>query len=220
MEGRMTEDYPQNSLIQQQMIKNCIGKATAAIEDMQMKNQVRFSMMNEPFTVADLGAASGKNSIPIYKAVIETVRKINPELPIILYLNDLPECSFTEGFLSCQQELNTYGDVFVYAVGKSFYELLFPSKTIDLYLCFAAIHWLREVAHVGNAFFYFPTKENLETEASQKWIAQGHKDFTHFLHLRDIELKPHGAIIIATMSSQEDLRDDDKKVDSNHRNFQ
>ncbi len=50
----------------------------------------RFQLLNEPFVVAEYGVATGYSSIQTLSTIIETVRELNPELPITIYLNDLP----------------------------------------------------------------------------------------------------------------------------------
>lgn len=44
----------------------------------------------DPFSIADLGTADSKNSIKLFKAIIIHLREANPELEVVIYLNDLP----------------------------------------------------------------------------------------------------------------------------------
>lgn len=53
-------------------------------------NPDRFKNSGEPFAIADLGTADSKNSIKLYRAIINTVREINPDMQIVIYLDDLP----------------------------------------------------------------------------------------------------------------------------------
>jgi hypothetical protein len=51
----------------------------------------RFEDIDTPFVIAEFGCATGAASIIPLKAIISAVRKIQPEMPIQVFLNDLPE---------------------------------------------------------------------------------------------------------------------------------
>lgn len=73
--------------------------------------------------------------MPPLKTIIEAVRGINPEMPIQIYLNDLPECRFDKTIKSVNQGLQidtVLKNVFVSAVGKDFTTQVFPKKHIDI----------------------------------------------------------------------------------------
>jgi hypothetical protein len=72
---------------------------------MVLDDSTRFKENNNPFTIADLGTADSLNSIPLFKAIIDEVRKANKDLEIIIYLNDLPFSDLTKGAVAVQEEL-------------------------------------------------------------------------------------------------------------------
>ncbi len=54
----------------------------------------RFKNTKTSFTICDYGCTDGGASVPPLKTIITAVREINPDMPIQIYLNDLPECRF------------------------------------------------------------------------------------------------------------------------------
>ena len=76
-----------------------------------------------PFTICDYGCTDGGASVPPLKTIIEAVRAINSEIPIQIYLNDLPECRFDKTIVTVNKGLQidtVLKNVFVSAVGKDF----------------------------------------------------------------------------------------------------
>ena len=57
-------------------------------------NPERFMNSVLPFTICDYGCTDGGASVPPLRVIIQAVREIAPEMPIQIYLNDLPECRF------------------------------------------------------------------------------------------------------------------------------
>lgn len=59
-----------------------------------LANPARFMNVSQPFTICDYGCTDGGASVPPLRTIISAVRLINPDMPIQVYLNDLPECRF------------------------------------------------------------------------------------------------------------------------------
>lgn len=69
---------------------------------MYERNSERFKDLSKPFVIADFGTADGMNSVKLFKAIIDQVRLFSPELPIIIYLNDLPFTDLTKASVNVQ----------------------------------------------------------------------------------------------------------------------
>jgi hypothetical protein len=54
------------------------------------------------------------------KAIIQEVRKYSPDMPIQIYLNDLPECRFDLTFKTVSAALKGFSNIYLIAVGKDF----------------------------------------------------------------------------------------------------
>ena len=68
-------------------------------------NPDRFNRHEEPFVICDLGTADGLNSILLYQAVIDEVRNINHKMPIMIYLNDIPQSDLNKAAANLQMHL-------------------------------------------------------------------------------------------------------------------
>ena len=85
------------------------------------KNPKRFHQNEVPFTICDYGCTNGGSSVAPLREIINSVRAINPSLPIIVYLNDLPECRFDMTFATVNTGLgDDLQEVYIMAVGKDF----------------------------------------------------------------------------------------------------
>jgi hypothetical protein len=81
----------------------------------------RFEDIDMPFVIAEFGCATGAASVLPLKAIIQAVRKIQPAMPIQIFLNDLPEnhhslaiAAVTEGLIPL------FEDVYIMVAGKDF----------------------------------------------------------------------------------------------------
>ena len=85
---------------------------------------MRFKDISTVFTLCDYGCTNGGSSILPLRALIQKIRELSPEMPIQIYLNDLPECRFVITFKTVLDglQLNSLKDVFIVAVGKDFTE--------------------------------------------------------------------------------------------------
>lgn len=86
------------------------------------ENPSRFKDTTTVFTLCDYGCTNGGSSILPFRALIQTIRKLSPDMPIQIYLNDLPECRFDITFktVSDALQLNNLQNVYIMAVGKDF----------------------------------------------------------------------------------------------------
>jgi hypothetical protein len=103
---------------------------------------------DRPVTVADLGAAGGRNELPPMRAAVDGLRTAGVDAPIVVVHTDIPTNDFTTLFETIEHDPNTYlgaPDVFTFAAGRSFYERIFPASSVLLAWSAIAVHWLSRV---------------------------------------------------------------------------
>ena len=81
----------------------------------------RFLDTDMPFVIAEFGCATGAASVIPLKAIISAVRKIAPEMPIQVFLNDLPENHHSLAISTVTEGLSPlFDDVYIMVAGKDF----------------------------------------------------------------------------------------------------
>lgn len=81
----------------------------------------RFEDTDTPFVIAEFGCATGAASVLPLKAIIQAVRKINQEMPIQVFLNDLPENHHSLAINAVTEGLAPlFEDVYIMVAGKDF----------------------------------------------------------------------------------------------------
>lgn len=95
-------------------------------------NPARFDDIETPFVIAEFGCATGAASVLPLKAIIQAVRKIQPEMPIQIFLNDLPENHHSLAITAVSEGLSPlFDDIYIMVAGKDFTEQVFPAGTVD-----------------------------------------------------------------------------------------
>ena len=115
-----------------QSITTTMRDLVACVNRYYALNPARFDDTDTPFVIAEYGCATGAASVLPLKAIISAVRKISPEMPIQVFLNDLPENNHslviqtvTDGLLP------QFEDVFIMVAGKDFTQQVLPTGSID-----------------------------------------------------------------------------------------
>ncbi|XVF57284.1 hypothetical protein PTKIN_Ptkin06aG0192700 [Pterospermum kingtungense] len=165
--------------------------------------------------VADLGCSSGPNTFLVMSQIIDTIQKTcqqskleYPELQMLL--NDLPENDFNAVFRSvpgfCESLKKEKGDMveelcFIVGVPGSFYDRLFPTRSLHFIYSSFALHWLSKLPDgLGN------NKGNVYMERSsppnvfKAYADQFQRDFSNFLSLRSKEIIPQGRMVLSFMA--------------------
>ncbi|KAK8681419.1 hypothetical protein V6N13_053823 [Hibiscus sabdariffa] len=208
--------YANNSAFQ----KAVISKLTQIIEESvtDMFKEMRPSCIK----VADLGCSSGSNTFHTISQVIHTIHGIckrqQSELPEFeVLLNDLPENDFNSVFKSVPDFIERLkkekGEVgcYVGGVAGSFYERLFPTRSLHFVHSSYALHWLTKPPvgienNKGNIYMARSSPPNV----FKAYADQFRKDFTNFLSLRSKEMIPQGRMVLAFMARKNaDPSDDD-----------
>ena len=70
------------------------------------------------------------------------MRKHNKYIPISLYLNDLPQVDFSHAIINVTSGLkDNYDNLFIYSIGASYYERLFPDQSVDFFFTKLALYY-------------------------------------------------------------------------------
>jgi hypothetical protein len=164
----------------------------------QAARTIALDSTDQPLVIADYGSSQGKNSLPPLRAAIRTLRgRVGPARPIIVVHVDQPANDFNTLFevLHADPERYSLDDPNVYpsAIGRSFYENVFPKAHVHLgWSSYAAVWLSRNPARIPGHFVprvaTGTVREAFERQAAKDWKA--------FLSLRAVELRPGGRLVV------------------------
>ena len=160
-----------------------------------------------PLIVADYGSSQGRNSLGPLGAAIGVLReRAGADRPISVVHADLPGNDFSALFETVATDPDSYlgGDanIFPYAIGRSFYESLFPPGSVTLGWSSWAVQWMsRAPAAVPDHIHH---SRSAVASVRADYARQGAEDWRTFLTLRGRELRPGGRLVILLMALDED----------------
>ena len=159
----------------------------------------------EPATVADFGAAQGRNSLePMRLAIQKLRRRTSVSTPIVVVHTDLPQNDFGSLFAlvegSPESYLHSVDNTFALAAGKSFYERIFPHGFLSLGWTAISVHWLSRVPCSIPDHVYAQRAGQRVREA---YSEQASKDWRRFLGHRARELRPGGELIVVAVTTDD-----------------
>lgn len=141
-------------------------------------------------TLADFGCSEGRNSCNMMQEVLSKLPSLSSATLVFndTYATDFSSLASTvESSLSGLSRNNTLQIHPLFAPG-SFYKPRLPRSSVDVALCFSAVHWLQEVPHANGT----------EIEAALSAAAQ--RDLVDFLTARHSELAPGGQLLVTIAS--------------------
>ncbi|KAL5766426.1 hypothetical protein ACOSP7_017043 [Xanthoceras sorbifolium] len=207
--GDEATSYANNSLLQ----KTVILKARPVLEE-TIKDMLMTTCFPASFKVADLGCSSGPNTLLVISEILDTIHAIcqqfnqkSPEIQV--FLNDLPENDFNSVFKSLpafNQRLkkdkgDQFGPCFVSGVPCSFYERLFPSRSIHLIHSSYSVHCLSKVPeNLGSNKKNIYIAKSSPPTVYKAYLEQFQRDFSSFLSLRSEEIIVGGRMILTFIS--------------------
>jgi len=159
----------------------------------------------EPATVADFGAAQGRNSLePMRLAVEKMRRRTSLSTPIVVIHTDLPQNDFGSLFAlvegSPESYLRSVDNAFTLAAGKSFYERIFPDGFLSLGWTAISVHWLSKVpCSIPNHVYAQRVGETVR----EAYAEQASEDWRRFLGHRARELRPSGELIVVAVTTDD-----------------
>jgi len=169
----------------------------------------RIAKGTHPLNIADLGCATGKNSIYLMQHILSVLStKSASDRSLMIFYEDLPENNWNEFFgnLREAEQNGLYNvpklDIKDAVIGKSFYEPLFRRNSMHLILSYVTLHWMSSAPCriPGNAIHY--KDEGVLDDVSRGWQKQSLDDLVKFLRLRANELVDNGEGLFLMFSGQ------------------
>ncbi|KAK1273276.1 Salicylate O-methyltransferase [Acorus gramineus] len=196
--------YAKNSFLQER----CIWNAKRIIEH-EIANFNLEASSDGRLNLAELGCSSGPNALLASSWILNTLKERNPNLQIMLFLNDLPSNdfntlfqhlpTFNEGLKGVDEEEQLMMQTFVAAVPGSFFERLFPDSSIHFIHASYSVHWLAQVPkdlkNRGNIFMSKSSPQGVFKSYSDEF----QKDFMLFLKARSKEMVPGGCMVLTLL---------------------
>lgn len=176
-------------------------------------------------SINDLGCAGGASSMILFEFILKHLREdLKENRDILISFEDLPSSDGNELIRTIDankeslfNKYNAYPNV----VGRSFYERLYPSNSIDLSLSYITLHWLSsadslpKLADEGSQRNWVSIHERPDNNAGDRWSlvpesvfnawkAASRDDLRVFLHHRAEELKDGAEGVYILVSRQSD----------------
>jgi hypothetical protein len=173
----------------------------------QAATEVPLPAPPQPIGIADYGASTGHNSLLPIGAAIELVRRrTRPDHPILVAHTDVADNDFTALFHTLADDPDTYlrrdTATFPSAVGRSFYNQILPSNSINLGWSSWAIQWLsRTPALIPD---HLQVAYSSDEGIRAKYAKQAALDWQQFIAFRGRELRRGGRMVVMTMALDED----------------
>lgn len=160
----------------------------------------------EPIVIADYGASEGHNSlIPIGLAISSLRERVGPERAISVVHTDLPTSDFNVLFHTLDSDPGSYlrlhPAAFASAIGRSFYNQIFPAGSVTLGWSSWAVQWLSRIPGPIPEQVQVAYSEDPAARAAYK--SQAADDWKTFLLQRGTELRPGGRLVVVTMALDE-----------------
>jgi hypothetical protein len=153
---------------------------------------------DSPLVIADYGSSQGKNSLAPMRAALKALRsRVGPKRPIMVVHIDQAANDFNTlfGVLDSDPERYSVDDpnVFPSAIGRSFYETVFPKGHVHLGWSSYAAVWLSRIPMAIPGHF---VSLGSTGEVRAAFDRQGDEDWKVFLSLRADELRPGGRLVV------------------------
>jgi hypothetical protein len=161
---------------------------------------------DQPVVIADYGSSQGKNSlVPVHAAIKALRERVGPVRPISVVHIDQAANDFNTLFevLRSDPERYSVGDpnVFPSAIGRSFYENVFPPEHVHLGWSSYAAMWLSRIPMpIPDHFIAVASTSDVREAFDQ----QAQKDWKSFLSLRANELRSGGRLVVVLPGIKED----------------
>ncbi|CAI0436236.1 unnamed protein product [Linum tenue] len=203
MNSGMEEEtsYAHNSLLQRKVLSRTQPITEEAIAG--LISSWKFPIRS--LAIADLGCASGPNSLLPVSAIVKAAERVSRELgrkspEFQVFLNDLPGNDFNQVFKSLHNSSNSESLVFFNGVPGSFYGRLFAAESLHFIHSSYSLHWLSQVPeglnqNRGNIFM----AGNSPPSVLKAYTAQFRSDFSSFLRCRGQELVQGGRMVLTLL---------------------
>jgi hypothetical protein len=152
----------------------------------------------DPIVIADYGSSQGKNSLAPIRVAIRCLRtRVGNERALMVIHVDQHANDFNTLFSVLHSDPERYStddpNVFPSAIGRSFYESVFPPEHVDLGWCSYAAVWLSRIpALIPGHFMSLASTGDVRAAFDR----QGADDWRFFLSLRALELRPGARLVV------------------------
>ncbi|KAL9240156.1 hypothetical protein vseg_014406 [Gypsophila vaccaria] len=215
--GTGEDSYARTSFIQAVSISKVFPVVKDALEGLYSEMTPKCVM------VAELGCASGPNTLMLLPEIIDiTYKMYKPE--IHMFLNDLPTNDFntiSASLPSFHEELKKaregdLGPYFVSATPGSYYKRVFPTEFLHFVHCSNSAHWLSQVPkklinekgeYINKGNIYIA--ETSRPEVIEAYREQYKEDFTTFLKCRGEEIVQGGRMVLNIMATTKSYKPKD-----------
>jgi len=153
---------------------------------------------NQPVVIADYGSSQGKNSLTPMRVAIRALRaRLGPDRPIFVVHIDQAANDFNTLFDVLRSDPERYSvddpNIFPSAIGRSFYESVFPREHIHLGWSSYAAVWLSRIPMLIPGHFMVLASTS---DVRQEFERQAADDWKFFLSLRASELRLGGRLVV------------------------
>lgn len=153
---------------------------------------------DQPVVIADYGSSQGKNSLAPMRAAIKVLRtRAGPDRPISVFHVDQAANDFNTLFDVLHRDPERYSlndpNIFPAAIGRSFYESVFPREHVHLGWSSYAAVWLSRIPLLIPGHF-MPFASNADVRKA--FERQAADDWQLFLSLRSNELRVGGRLVV------------------------
>jgi hypothetical protein len=153
---------------------------------------------SNPIVIADYGSSQGKNSLSPMRAAIRCLRtRVGNEWSVLVVHVDQHANDFNTLFDVLHKDPERYAlddpNVFPCAIGRSFYENVFPQRQVDLGWCSYAAVWLRRIPTLIPGHFM---SLGCTGDVRAAFDLQAAEDWRLFLSLRSRELRAGGRFVV------------------------
>lgn len=186
-----------------------LAQAIAVFE--RAAEQVALPRPPQPIVIADYGVANGHNSLrPLSAAIAVLRRRTRHDHAILVAHTDVPGNDFAALFETVADDPESYlhsdTATFTSAVGRSFYDQIVPSKTVNLGWTSWATQWLsRTPCEVPDHVHVSRSRDNAVKSA---YADQAALDWHNFVAFRGRELAPEGRLVALMLGADEGAEDD------------
>jgi hypothetical protein len=159
---------------------------------------VPLDLVEQPVVIADYGSSQGKNSLVPMRTAIKAFRaRLGPNRPILVVHVDQAANDFNTLFDVLHSDPERYSvndsNVFPSAIGRSFYESVFPREHVHLGWSSYAAVWLSRIPMLIPDHFMALASTGDVREAFERQAAA---DWKFFLSLRANELRTGGRLVV------------------------
>jgi hypothetical protein len=161
---------------------------------------------DQPVVIADYGSSQGKNSLTPMRAAIKALRaRLGPDRPIFVVHIDQAANDFNTLFNVLRSDPERYSvddpNIFPSAIGRSFYESVFPREHVHLGWSSYAAVWLSRIPMPIPGHFVSLASTGDVREAFERQAAD---DWKFFLSLRASELRLGGGLVVVLPGLNDD----------------